>query len=279
MARPKLWNRGGEARRGWRALTAAARLVDPDAIVWRGVLNSSLPSKGCKCLASRWGILSMCGLTFRNSSAAHRQLFERIPAIPGLQGAWLVLVFCASSRTSYLLRVVPPDCAEDFATANDDVMRRCLSQLLGCDVSDTSWDVAELLFSVGGLGLRSARRVSPAAYWADSLRTVTAALTDQVHGHHLQAAVASRQRLLDVGFGPTCKQGHSPGRMILKMPSLVRRNTDGNVELLRNWRIASSVVHCGLTSSLASRALFRSQGGPMAGLPYLLRAHGAPFPF
>ena len=31
-----LWNRGGEAPRGWCALTAAARLIDPYAIVWRG---------------------------------------------------------------------------------------------------------------------------------------------------------------------------------------------------------------------------------------------------
>ena len=41
----QLWNRGGEAPRGWRALTAAARQVDPDAIVWRG--DPELPSAGC----------------------------------------------------------------------------------------------------------------------------------------------------------------------------------------------------------------------------------------
>ena len=32
----QLWNRAREVPRGWRALTAAARLVDPDAVVWRG---------------------------------------------------------------------------------------------------------------------------------------------------------------------------------------------------------------------------------------------------
>ena len=68
--------------------------------------------------------------------------------------------------------------------------------------------------------------------------------------------------------GPTCRVGHNRGRMTWKMPSLVRRNMDGNMELLRNWRIASSAVHCEPRFLLASRALFRSQGGSMAGLPF-----------
>ena len=37
----QIWNRAGEAPRGWRTLTAAARLVDPEAVVWRG--DPSLP--------------------------------------------------------------------------------------------------------------------------------------------------------------------------------------------------------------------------------------------
>ena len=66
----------------------------------------------------------------------------------------------------------------------------------------------------GGLGLRSARRVSLIAYWAswaDCVHTVqprhpvvgeeiTAALSDNAHGHHLHASVASRERLMDAGF-------------------------------------------------------------------------------
>ena len=54
--------------------------------------------------------------------------------------------------------------------------------------------------------LPSARRLtSPAAFWAswaDCLHTVmTTALADNSPGHHLQAAVACKERLLDVGFG------------------------------------------------------------------------------
>ena len=55
-----------------------------------------------------------------NSSTVHRNQLERIPAAPDLQGAWLVLLFCAGSRANYLLRVVLPDCAEDFATEHGD---------------------------------------------------------------------------------------------------------------------------------------------------------------
>ena len=79
----QLWNPGGEAPRGWRALTAAARLVDPDAIVWRRDHELPLPSRGRKCLA-RWIILRVF---LRNSSTAHKQLLERIPCVVVLLGA------------------------------------------------------------------------------------------------------------------------------------------------------------------------------------------------
>ena len=75
----QLWNRGGEAPRGWRALTAAARQVDPDAIVQRG--DPELPSEqGVKGLGTPLGYPKYVRAFLQNSSRAHRQLLERIPA-------------------------------------------------------------------------------------------------------------------------------------------------------------------------------------------------------
>ena len=87
--------------------------------------------------------------------------FMLLPAgfVGALKGAWLVLLLRGFSG-KLLAQSVPPECAEDFAMEHDDAVRKCLSQILGCDVPDTSWDVAELPFSNGSLGLRSARRES-----------------------------------------------------------------------------------------------------------------------
>ena len=81
---------------------------------------------------------------------------QRIHSIRDLQGAWLLLLFSAGSRANCLLRVVPSDLAFDFAAEDDLALRECLSEILGCEVPDTSWEVANLPFSIGILGLRSA---------------------------------------------------------------------------------------------------------------------------
>ena len=51
----QLWNRGGEAPRGWRARTAAARQVDPDAIVWRGDPELHPSEQGVKVFGTPLG--------------------------------------------------------------------------------------------------------------------------------------------------------------------------------------------------------------------------------
>ena len=151
---------------GWRALTVAARLGDKEAVVWRG--DPSLPpsAQGVKVLGTPLGHEEIVRAQLRSSTAAQRVLMQRISSIPDLQEAWLLLLFCAGSRANYLLRVVPPDLAFDFAAEHDLALRGCLSEILGCEVPNTSWEVANLPFSIRGVGLRSAPRLSTAAYWA-----------------------------------------------------------------------------------------------------------------
>ena len=40
---------------------------------------------------------------------SHQVLLGRIPAVPDLQSAWVLLLYCASTRANYFLRVCLPD--------------------------------------------------------------------------------------------------------------------------------------------------------------------------
>ena len=88
-------------------------------------------------------------------------LLERIPAVPDLQAAWLILLFCASPRANFLLRALPPEATREFARQHDESLRMCLSELLGVTVD--AWDIASLPLARGGVGLVSAHRGRHAA--------------------------------------------------------------------------------------------------------------------
>ena len=89
-----------------------------------------------------------------------------------------------------------------------------MQSLLGIDGDPLTEDLARLPLSMGGLGLRSAVRTSPAAHWAswaDSLpmiqkrhpavaRLIVAQLSGSAEGLHLSGATVSRERLLDVSY-------------------------------------------------------------------------------
>ena len=152
----QLWNRLGSPPSGWQALTAAARISDPEAVVWRGDPSLLLAEQGVKVLGTPLGHTEFLKAQLREVINSHSILWERIPSIPDLQSAWLLLVFCAATRANYLFRSVPPHAADEHARDHDDAMRRCISQLLDVEIPDESWAVASLPLSVGGLGLRKA---------------------------------------------------------------------------------------------------------------------------
>ena len=84
------------------------------------------------------------------------------------------------------LRAIPPEQVLEFATNHTASVQECLTRIFGAEVSPESWEVADLPLSLGGLGLGSAPRVSPAAYWsswADCLQTTAlrqAAVVEQL---------------------------------------------------------------------------------------------------
>ena len=84
-----------------------------------------------------------------------------------------MFLLCAVPRANHLIRVLPPSLSQYYANCHDYAMRRTFFQLLGIDYIDLDEDEYERVCSymsipsrLGGLGIRSAVRTAPAAYWA-----------------------------------------------------------------------------------------------------------------
>ena len=165
----KVWNRAGAEPRGCAELTAAARRVKENATVWVG--DRSLPSaaQGMRVLGSPIGHLDFVRSFLEKKTAEHSVLLKRIPAVPDLQSAWVLFLFCVAPRYNFWLRTVPPELVEAFATARDTGLWQCLCAIMhvnGDMVSASAKETASLPLSMGGLGLRSAFRSRQAAHWA-----------------------------------------------------------------------------------------------------------------
>jgi hypothetical protein len=118
----------------------------------------------------------------------------RILRDPQMQ--YLLLRCCAHPRVSHLLRGVPPDLARPGAVQYDATILEGLQDLLpGAPLSERAMRVVGLPIRMGGLGLTSAVRVSPAAYlgsWAQVMAPMAASSV------HLQGIVDMAERLPSV---------------------------------------------------------------------------------
>ena len=100
--------------------------------------------------------------------------------VPDLQCAWQILLQSANPRCNHLPRTLRPSESGRYARAHDRGMWQTLQELLGTlpgTASDllTASTIATLPMRLGGLGLRSAARTAPAAYWgswADALKQI-----------------------------------------------------------------------------------------------------------
>ena len=100
----QLWNRSGVVPTGTEALTEAARTSDPDAI---GDVSLPLQERGVKVLGTPMGS-PFVRSTLAAVSAKHDRLISQIVGMSDLQCAWILLLYCAAARPSYMLRVVHP---------------------------------------------------------------------------------------------------------------------------------------------------------------------------
>ena len=145
--------------------------------------------------------------TLQSKREAHDALLDKIPGVPDLQSAWLLLLLCGATRANYWLRVLPPQTTLAFARKHDAAVARCLADLLANDAPHTLDTVAmrraQLPFAMGGLGLRSAVDGRYAAYWAswaDTLPTLQAR-----HPH----VVEDIRLFLSGAIGPLAEQAPS----------------------------------------------------------------------
>ena len=281
----QVWNRGSVAPMGIEVLQAVARVHDPDAIVWRGDSTLRGVDQGVRILGTPLGHPDF--VRSQLSAQSHDQLLEKVLTIQDIQCAWLLLLLCCGDRANYTLRVVHPELTAGFAAHHDASLRRCLSSLLGVAPASIYWDLASLPLSLGGLGLRSATLLARPAFWAswaDCLEmihqrhpTVCAHIVDALHAQHpsfhLDGVRASGEHLASTGF-------HAPSWKELAAGVRPEQLQDVDMEPgipRHGWQRAATVpVHGFLIEgtvrprlSATEKALFRSQGGPLAGIPFL----------
>ena len=70
------------------------------------------------------------GQHLNNFSATHQELLSRLPELQDLQASWLLLLFCASPRSNYILWMLPPPATAEFSTRHDEAVASCLTELL-----------------------------------------------------------------------------------------------------------------------------------------------------
>ena len=99
-------------------------------------------------------------------------LLRSLAALPDPQTGLLLLQHCASfCKVVFAARVTPPALIAGALEAFDKAVVGCLEELCTGGLSDAARTQASLSTSVGGLGLRNARRHSPAAYVASVVAT------------------------------------------------------------------------------------------------------------
>ena len=217
-----------------------------------------------------------------------RRLLEELPHLPDLQCAWLLLLFCASPRANHALRTLPPSEAAPYARGHDQAVWEALQQCLG-GVAQTdaahAWSLASLPAIYGGLGLQSAERTAPAAYWAawvDALPVIRARLPQSAdrclealeqgntggQASCLREAASARNLLLAEGWDScptwrTAYDGTRPPHPTDAGPGDWPHGWQHHATRTRNLYYRDRVLLPSLQP--ASRALLRSQSGPQGG--------------
>ena len=106
QGKTKLWNAAGCKPSIADTLTAAAQRRLPEAVVWRGDQDLPESKQGLKVLGVPVGHEEFVKAQLGMKSMEHLRLFQRIPAVEDVQAGWLLLSFCAATRSTYWLRTV-----------------------------------------------------------------------------------------------------------------------------------------------------------------------------
>ena len=276
-AKTKVWNSAGILPPGVLAFA-------PDSPIWVGGQEIPLAQRGVVALGVPLGTPEFVEAHLRAVLARQQGLLDNLPALHDAQVAWLLLSCCAAPRAQYALRTLPLDSTHGYAAGHDGAVLRCLAALLFADEGSQlpvhAQARAQLALRHGGLGLRSATRHAPAAYWAswaDALRAI--ARRDPDFAHEVAGSLASDRPLplalqsardacaflSAIGFEPPAWAE----LLHAQVPSQLEE--DPSLDLTRGWqRPASQAVddfcHRAFLreSDAASAALLDSQAGPHA---------------
>ena len=109
----RVWNAAGE-----EPPNLAALQPDPSSAtgVWVGAWTLPPEQLGTEAFVQRH---------LRDQRRNQDALLERIPTLGDLQSAWLLLLFCSSTRAKYLLRMLPPHCTAAYSREHDRAIASC----------------------------------------------------------------------------------------------------------------------------------------------------------
>ena len=123
----RIWNAGGEEPANISDLHGQSE--EP---IWTGDWALPRDRQGLLVLGTPLGTDEYVASTLAARSETQQRLLTRIPDVPDLQAAWLLLHFCAAPRANYLLRNVPPALTAQFAADHDAAVATCLGSLVHC---------------------------------------------------------------------------------------------------------------------------------------------------
>ena len=186
------------------------------------------------------------------------KMLEELPKFASSQAAWALLLQSAVPRANHTIRVVPPSQSAAYADLHDAAVWRAFCGIMGAEELEgdaKARRIAGLPGSLGGLGLRSARRIAEAAHWAswiDALPVLAAKaprlaaliVTDLERASGpttecLQEVAHARARLVELGAEhvPTWQEAVSGCE-----PPQPQINTGTDLELSRGWQWYASSV-------------------------------------
>ena len=142
-----------------------------------------MTQKASRSWAHQLGLTNSCQTVVAERVQEETNLWDAIEWVPDLQAAWQILVqLCRPEVPPFGCGTLPPSQSSEYALLHDAGMLRAMKSLLGGlpgepQEKEDACRLATLPMRMGGLGLRSATRMAPAAYWAswaDALHMVQA---------------------------------------------------------------------------------------------------------
>ena len=151
----QVWNRGGVESSGIEGMTNAARILQPDALVWPD--DPSLPSaqQGMKVLGIPIGQHEYVQELLERKTRQQQVFFQRIPSVNDTQAAFLLFMMCVDRSDLRTQKIVPD--------AMTRMCGRASERFQGHHMLHRQLVFSTLALSAGGLGLASAARVRAAA--------------------------------------------------------------------------------------------------------------------